>query len=840
MAAGKKLVKKMGKVLGSGVFLSFLIPFAVMMTIILCRGIYPFGDNSFLHMDMYHQYMPFFSEFLHKLKNGESLFYSWNVGLGSNFLALFSYYLASPANWLVVLFPESHLMEFMTYLIVIKIGFCGTSFYLWLRYHFKEENKCMVFFSCFYALSGFIAAYNWNIMWLDNIILAPLIILGLERLFYEKKCLLYILTLGMSILSDYYLSIMICIFAVLYFLVLCVENPRLVKRVFSFGGCSLLAGGLAGVLLVPTYCALHFSEFGQFAFPKKISAYFPLWDILARHFINVATEQKLDHWPNIYCGTAVLLLVPLYIMNKKISIREKIAKIGLMVFFLAGFSINMLVFIWHGFNYPDSLPARQSFLYIFLVLTVCYEAWKNLDGISPKALGGSLAGAVAFLLLCEKLLGYANDFALDTYYLTGLFLFFYAGMFYLYRRYGQDAKIKRRLMILAAVLVIGESGINMAVTSVTVTDRTDYLEDLAAYRTLTERTKESNPDFYRFEKWKRTTKNDGTLAGYPMASVFSSTVNSYIGDLYEEWGMGYSKVFYCFDGATPFTSALLNVRYMFSEDPAADQGGLYEQVADQDGIYLYECRESLPLGYMLPEEFQIIGRDKSRKADQPFQVQNEMARGLAGGENLFVNAQVKQEDGGARIITEQSGYYYVYSRSKKTKNMTVSVNGEETEYKKMGNGYVLPVGFVEKGSLVRITCEETETLNLAACRLDTGRLTQVINRRREQPFVVDAFSSDKIDGHIRADKAGRLFFSIPYEPGWKLTVDGKETEVEWYADAFISVWLEEGEHVITLRYFPEGLKAGIAVSTASLLILAGILLYRNKRMSPGNNRSSEC
>ena len=70
MAAGKKLVKKMGKVLGSGVFLSFLIPFAVMMTIILCRGIYPFGDNSFLHMDMYHQYMPFFSEFLHKLKNG--------------------------------------------------------------------------------------------------------------------------------------------------------------------------------------------------------------------------------------------------------------------------------------------------------------------------------------------------------------------------------------------------------------------------------------------------------------------------------------------------------------------------------------------------------------------------------------------------------------------------------------------------------------------------------------------------------------------------------------------------------------------------------------------------
>lgn len=834
MISEKKFGKKLGKVLGNKVFLSFLIPFAVMMTIIICRGIYPFGDNSFLHMDMYHQYMPFFSEFLHKLKNGESLFYSWNLGLGSNFLALFSYYLASPANWLVVLFPESHLMEFMTYLIVIKIGFCGTSFFLWLRYHFKEENKCMVFFSCFYALSGFMAAYNWNIMWLDNVILAPLIILGLEKLFFEKKYLLYTLTLGMSILSDYYLSIMICIFAVLYFLVLCVENPRFVKRAFSFGGCSLLAGGLAGILLVPAYCALHFSEFGQFAFPKKISAYFSLWDILARHFMNVTTEQKLDHWPNIYCGVAVLLLVPLYIMNKKISVREKIAKIGLMFFFLAGFSINILVFIWHGFNYPDSLPARQSFLYVFLVLTICYEAWKNLDGITSKALGGSLAGAAVFLLLCEKLLGYEDDFSLDTYYVTGLFLLFYAGLFYLYRRYGQDAKLKRRLLILAAVLVIGESGINMAVTSVSITDRTDYLGDLDAYRALTARTKGSAPDFYRFEKWKRTTKNDGTLAGYPMASVFSSTVNSYIGDLYEEWGMGYSKVFYCFDGATPFTSALLNVRYMFSEDAVMDGGGLYTQIAEQDGIYLYECRETLPLGFMLPDEFQIIGHDKGKKEDRPFQVQNNMARGLAGGKNLFVNAAVKQEDGGACIIPEQSGYYYVYSRSKKTKNMTVSVNGEETEYKNMGNGYILPVGYVEKGSFVKITCEETETLNLTACRLDTDRLAQVINRLREQPFMIDAFASDKIDGHIRADKAGRLFFSIPYEPGWKLTVDGEEVQIEWYADAFISVWLEEGEHVITLRYFPEGLKAGIAVSAVSLLILLGMIWFGKKRRSNNN------
>ena len=56
---------------------AFLIPAVIMLVIFAIREIYPFGDRSFLHIDMYHQYFPFLVEFYHKLKNGESLFYSW-------------------------------------------------------------------------------------------------------------------------------------------------------------------------------------------------------------------------------------------------------------------------------------------------------------------------------------------------------------------------------------------------------------------------------------------------------------------------------------------------------------------------------------------------------------------------------------------------------------------------------------------------------------------------------------------------------------------------------------------------------------------------------------------
>lgn len=95
--------------------------------------------------------------------------------------------------------------------------------------------------------------------------------------------------------------------------------------------------------------------------------------MLARHIGNVETETGLDHWPNIYCGVAVFLFFLLYLACKKISAKEKTVYCGLLLLFFASFSVNALNFIWHGLHYPNSLPCRQSFIYIFLMLFVCFR-----------------------------------------------------------------------------------------------------------------------------------------------------------------------------------------------------------------------------------------------------------------------------------------------------------------------------------------------------------------------------------------------------------------------------------------------------------------------------------
>ena len=148
-------------------WLAFLIPLGIMLVIFMGNGIYPFGDRSFVVSDMYHQYVPFFTELMNKIRAGESLSFSYNVGIGSKFLALFVYYLASPLHIFALLVPEGYLMEFMSYLIVVKIGLAGLTAYTYLRRHFVGSDWKAMLFSTFYALSGFVAAYNYNILWIS-------------------------------------------------------------------------------------------------------------------------------------------------------------------------------------------------------------------------------------------------------------------------------------------------------------------------------------------------------------------------------------------------------------------------------------------------------------------------------------------------------------------------------------------------------------------------------------------------------------------------------------------------------------------------------------------------
>ncbi len=824
-------------------FLSFLLPFFAMLLIFISNGIFPFGDESFMHSDMYHQYVPFLQEFLRKLRAGEALTYSRNIGMGANYLALYIYYSASPLNWLVLLCPSEYLIEFMSYMVVFKIGLCGFTFAYYLKERFSTQSPLVLLFSVFYAMSGFVAAYNWDVMWMDCLVLTPLILLGLERLVREERTGLYCVTLALSILSNYYLSIMICIFLCLYFLVLLPElwqgdSPRASLERIGMAAArfvlfSILAGGMAAILLLPELSALSFTEFADSSFPKNVTWYFSFLDVIARHATGVQRETGLDHWPNIFCSSAVFFLMPLYVSHRRISLRQKLPRLLLCAFLIVSFSVNTLNFLWHGFNYPDSLPCRQSFLYIFLVLTMCFEAALKTEGYTCRELFRSVAFALLFLLFAEKLVT-DDAFTTGTFLLSAVLVLAYGLLLCGRKRLaGAGLGARRLLTVLALCAVTFEATFNMASTSVTTTSRSRYLENLPAYRALADRRQAADPDYYRFEKFSRVTKNDGALADYPTASLFSSTANANVEDWYDRMGLSESKVFYCFDGQTPFSSALLNVRYMFSRTPDEDST-LYELIDEQDGVYLYRNRYTLPAGFLLNPDWNLSSLALEEESDNPFDLQNRMAASTGARGELFTMADVLEAEGTAQFPTDTAGHYYAYCSDSKADNVRLISDSLTKTFTKVKYDYILDLGWHEAGETITLENQDSGALDACAARLNTNVLADALARIGAQPFTVEEWDVAHIKGRVNAEAAAKLVLSIAYEPGWTLKVDGQAADIELFDGMFLSTRLDAGMHTVELSFFPSGLKTGIAVSLISLA--AFVLLQLLLRDGPKPDR----
>ena len=87
---------------------------------------------------------------------------------------------------------------------------------------------------------------------------------------------------------------------------------------------------------------------------------------------------------------------------------------------------------------------------------------------------------------------------------------------------------------------------------------------------------------------------------------------------------------------------------------------------------------------------------------------------------------------------------------------------------------------------------------------------------------MEAYSErdDVVTGTITAaeDKTA-VFTTIPYDEGWKVYVDGEETEIVCLMDALVGFRVSAGTHEIVLRYRPDCVKYGL------ILTISGIVLY---------------
>lgn len=809
--------------------LAFFVPLIIMAAIFMVREIYPFGDNCYLRSDMYHQYCPFFSELWSKIRNGDGLFYTWKAGLGMNFTALYGYYLSSPTNWFVGLFSRRYMIEMMNIIILLKLAASSLTCTYYITKHFNTKNISAAIFGMFYGLSGFIAAYSWNLMWLDCVLLLPLVFLGLERLINEDKCLLYTFTLGLTILSNYYISIMVCMSVVIYFIVLIgsmkVPEDKLVyvKKIANFALYSLLAGGMAAVLLLPEVYALEYTASSNINFPDVLERYFSFITIFIRHMANISVSTGLDHLPNIYCGVGIFILIPLYIMNKKISSREKILKGVALVIFLTAFNLNIPNFIWHGFHYPNSLPCRQSFIYIFLLLTMCYDAMKDICEYKSSQFTRAFWIVMAFFLYLGNSLT-SDEMNFKVIYTNVIFIVIYFFIALLVRK--KKLCLQYSVFLLFAVTVI-ECTMNMETTGYSTTSRVYYQSDYNSVKELTNKVTDEDESFYRISKYLGyRSKNDSAWHDFNGPSTFSSTAYASMSYIYGQLGLEHSTNAYAANGGTPFINSILDIKYLLSNTELVTDD-LLSLVAQSGDEYVYKNNYTLPVGFMIPSD--VIDKwDYS--SSNPFTVQNNLVQSMTGITDMFTSISFDNTVSSVKIVPDTTQHIYLYVNNKSVQTVNVTIDGVMTTYRGINHGRMMDLGLVKQGSIIEVVDADDSTsfLQLLVYTMDTDKFVQFYNALADEGLDVTSYSDDSISGTITAKNDGLMYMAIPYDEGWTVKIDGKKTDYEALGDAFITVPVSAGEHSVELSYCPRGFVPGLIISIISLGILAGIIVYNNK------------
>ena len=862
--------------------LAFAFTFVGFLMVMLIKGLCPFGDSAMLYSDAYHQYYPFFVAFRRALRSGESLLYSWDVGLGMDYLGLIAYYLASPLNLFSVLLPESWTLAYFSFLVPLKLSLASMFFALFLKKVYGKEDLGLSLFGCFYGLCAWSLAYLWNIMWLDTFALLPLVMLGMVSLLTQRKFLLYTFSLFLSILSNYYIGLFTCIFVLLSFF--CYEICRwkgfqkffidlLLMALFS-----ALAICMTAFLELPAVAALQTTQSSVNSFPEGFRlniANENTWRGLLDAMRQVAGNMNgglepsfKEGLPNIYCGLFANAFGILFFFHRGIRLRDKICCLLLLAFFNVSFIIRQLDYIWHGFHFTNMIPYRFSFLYSFVLLYMAYRAYLVKEEFKVWQI---LAAGVLALGLAA-----CSDSRLDTMYLAynGAFLLLYLFVLlypHLFRKSAvpeeeeEDAEDHQTLqafsfrsfllIIIALELVLNLVNFGAAFSGTTTAfypRGKEYTASMIRY--MHER--EWKEPFFRAETTHSQTLNDGALNNYNGISTFTSSANVQVTEFMKRLGYGAKNTYnrYCYEESSPVADLFLGIKYRIERSGQVEENPYFQDLHSYGDVHLLKNNVYLPLGFLAEPELADLSFTGE---DNDFTFQNQLFQTATGLEDYVwyhmygnvltitaADAPVSDMTPGGycTYTTDRTGgrinYQYQVTMDgfmcidldlSERNDFTVWLNGNELYSETYSLPQMLAVSQVRVGDVVDValSCDANEsgTMLISAAILDDATFRKGYEVLNRSVLELTDFSTTRLSGTINCDRDGLLYTSIPQNGNWHVYVDGKEADTVLVGEAMTAVYLEEGYHEVIFRYRNPAFTLGCVISLVSTGVLAGLCFW---------------
>ncbi|MBR1735792.1 MAG: YfhO family protein, partial [Firmicutes bacterium] len=562
------------------VLLAAVLGFVLFGVVFYMLGFYPFGSNTMMKVDLYHQYGPFHEEFRKKILSGESLLYSWEGGLGKEMLTQIAYYTSSPVSFLMLLFPQRFMSDAMALFVLIKVGASAGFFALYLKLRFERNDITIVIFAIIYAFMSYISCYYWNVMWLDAIALFPMVAYGIEELVHKGKVGIYGIFLAFSIIVNFYIAFLVCVFSVLYFIVVLFSNysinkdgKTILSRIGKFVLVSGLAGGLCMFLAITTVIALGRTSTSDSSFPD-MKIYENIYQVITNHFFGArpVVLGRNEDLPNVYSGVLTMMLMPLFFLNKKISTKEKTLYGVFIAFMIVCSCVNTFDYLIHGAHFPSNLPHRYTFIYSFVLIVMAYRSFTEIKSFRISSLWKLFAFYTVVILVTEKLIAPNYDkidlVLSDSELAINIILM---GVYICV--INEIAKHKGRntssfVYLLAAIVTVESvASCYLGISTTTPNKRGEYVKYLDGTNAILDYIKENDHDddkFFRQEFRRFTTINEGSLYHFNGFSQFSSMAYGATSELIGDLGIAATGNSYRLYDPTPIVEDMFNLKYIMN------------------------------------------------------------------------------------------------------------------------------------------------------------------------------------------------------------------------------------------------------------------------------------
>lgn len=848
---------------------SFLIPVILMGAYFAYRQMAPFGPSSLLTVDLGQQYVDFFAYFRNIiLHHPSALFYSFSKGLGGEMLGTNAYYLFSPLNLILLFFPGKWLTSGIMVLTLVRYGLAGLTF-AWLLLRTRLQNGFRIWaFSTAYALNGWMIANQLNMIWLDAMIILPLIIWGLLKLIHDGRLGTYIAWLAVMMIDNYYMAWMICLFTILVVLwqlpTLADWRTRL-RATGRYLASSVASAGIAAITLLPTFYALTTSKgtYTETAISSKLE-YQPLKMLGKLVPGSFDFNQMPSGQPNIYIGMLLMIGAGLYFFNSRVKWSQRLVAGLVTIFFILSFCYEPLDLLWHAGQFPVWYPYRFSFIFAFWCILLAARVLQPSYQLQwPGALAILIISGLVFWLTGQLKLSYLST----SQRLIGLgFVVVSLAALMIARR--NSPRLYDFLIVLIVACDVGTSAFT-SLNKIAYVSQDEFGKYTQQLDQASRQLKRHDSGFYRIAKTFMRTKDDPMQGDFYSADHFGSTLEPPIPAFMGAIGQPAGDGFVSYDNGTQVSDALLGFKYTMTARHHGIENG--DQIMPLSGyrpdwtrlpkvdqtkmITSRKNAAALPIAFGASSEIFQLGKATldplsyqsqifqalaGRPINQPlFTVQNftsvqfnnvQAAHQITGTtfrkQNLLKPATIK-----LKFTPPTNDSYYLTLGPEVKDSAAISLNRRDfSQYDTYRDTVVINLAHHQKGKPVTITFRLKKTSawlqNVSVYCLKQRAFNNSLKALQQSPLKIQKATPTSIKGtvHIHHGQSA-LMTTIPAATGWHVRIDGQRVQPRTVISTFMALPITSGTHQVEFYYRPPFLILGAVITVISL----GLTCYVTRR-----------